>query len=246
MADLGTLAFGGGFAVIGALVAYVGYERVRLNRALASHETLAPGEVEPGGAVKVKGRAEPVDGTHVAPVDGSEAVATEYEIEQQDIGDEGPNWQTLERETTVEPFRVEGDGSVLVADDDPPTIEVTDDSRAQEPIDRSELEGKRNLPIALSELSIEDTGDYRHSQKSIRPGQEVVVFGTAREARTDGGERGVVIGHGGPTDPFYLLDSEDALSSTTVYALVVLFGLVLVLVGAGVTARELLALVLAV
>lgn len=200
MVDLGTLAFAGGFAVIGGLVAYVGYERMRLNRALASHETLAPGEVEPGGAVKVKGRAEPVDGTHVAPVDGADAVATEYKIEQQDIDDDGSNWQTLEREKTVETFRVEGDGSVLVADDDPPTIEVTSDSRAEELIDRAELEGKRNLPIALSELSIRDTGDYKHSQKSIRPGQEVVVFGTAREENRSDGD-GSPLHHVPPTTP---------------------------------------------
>lgn len=246
MVDLGTLAFGGGFAVIGLLVAYVGYERMRLNRALAAHETVAPGNVEPGGRVKVRGRAQPVDGTHVAPVDGEEAVATQYEIEQQDIDAEGPDWQTLERVTTVEPFRVEGDGTVRVSESPTPTIEVTEDSTAEELIDRSELEGKRNIPIALSELSVRDTGDYRHRQKSIRPGQEVVVFGTAREAeRSEGGDGNVVIGSGGRTDPFYLLDSEDALSSTRLYALVALFGLVLVVVGAGVTARELLALTLA-
>lgn len=236
MVELSTLVFGAVFAGIGSILAYVGYERLRLRRALASHDRRRPDEVQPGDSVLVEGTARAVDGTHTAPIDGDSAVLTRYKVESRDISaGEAEGWQTLKQETLVEPFHL-GDGDRVAVASESPDLATTDASSRSREVTPEELDRERNVPITLEQLSTDNLGEkMRHRQASIKEGQEVLVLGSARR---DGD--GVVIGRGDHTPFFYVMDDVDAVSGAAVYVAVGLLGAAMLLVGVGVVGTAVL------
>jgi hypothetical protein len=230
MVELSTIAFGAGFVGFGLILAYVGYERLQLRRALAAHDKRRPAEVQPGESVLIEGTAHAADGTHAAPVDGEPAVVTEYKIESYDISSEtgggGGSWQTLKSEKLVEPFYI-GDTDCVRVAMDTPDVMTTDASTCSREVSPEQLDQERNV---LEQLVTDTTGEkMRHRQASIKDGQEVVVLGSAQRD-----DNGVVVGRGPHSSFFYVFDDVEAVSGAALYVAVGLFGVVLLLIGFGV------------
>lgn len=238
MVQLSTIAFGAVFAGIGLILAYTGYERLQLRRALAAHDKRRPDEVQPGESVLIEGTAHAVDGTHTAPVDGEPAVVTEYKVETRDISsEEADNWQTLKTEKLVEPFYIGDSDRVRVATDTP-DVATTDASTCSREISPQELDQERNIPIVLEQLSTDNIGEkMRHRQASINDGEEVMVLGSAQR-----GDDGIVVGRGPHTPFFYVFDDVEAVSSAALYVAVGLLGGVMLLIGFGIVGDAVLPL----
>ncbi len=234
MVDLGAVAFGVVFVAIGSVMLYTAYYRSRAKRVIQGADAVSPGAVTPGGPAKVAGEVRAVEGTHEGPVDREPAVVTGYEIQSYETSGKTNQYRTRHSETTTEPFELVGDGGRVRVPESDPTLRV---SAVTEQLSQRAFERRADLGMHLEKLDEEMnpfdlTDDWRHRQRSVRPGEEVYVYGEVTDdgsgpPTVDRTSRGLL----------YVLEDEDSFQSSTDLYLVGLGGVAFTLVGLVVLAR---------
>jgi hypothetical protein len=179
---------------IGAVGGWYGYRRYRQRTVIASVETTDALRVTPGPA-EVYGTAVPLEEPFRAPFSRQDCVLAEWEIEEWEASGKHSNWRTEGSGTLTTPFYVEDEtdrvlvrpGEATVELSQPQeTVEVGVDEEPPKPIrsfidlDATPGEPDEALIGALDWGT--QVGDRKYHQRTLGPGEEVYVHGTATRA----------------------------------------------------------------
>lgn len=172
-----------GFGVValtlGAFMLYGGYQNRRTAARVTNTERTPIADARPGdGPVEVKGTARPTDeGTLGAPIDGTEGMVVETEIEEWTSTNNGGGAWTLEHEQVeTRPFLVEDDsGTALVEVPDGATV-VTDRTSHTVGASDETPQGVKEHLGTIDGVSVFTHEKRRYQQGAIEPDEEVYVL----------------------------------------------------------------------
>lgn len=207
-----------GVAGVVVIVGLITLNKGRRSRKLASEmgdtEVSRVQDVEPG-PVKLEGVATPTqaDGTLVGPLSGQEALATSINVKG---NDRNHDWLTLHQDRQAVPFHVDDGTGVARVDPitDPLNLEgegLTVEAGEEPPPKVHQFAERVNMDKEMREQLISD-GRHEYWEALIEPGEEVFVYGEAREATNTTGDAEYVID--GELDPtsFVLSDKSGSVN----------------------------------
>ncbi|WP_458205571.1 GIDE domain-containing protein [Haladaptatus sp. NG-SE-30] len=218
------LLFFGGSSLVGlAMLWYGGRDLLLAYRILTTDPTDAASLAD-GAPVEVEGVARPQDGTTTAPFTGTECLAFEYEVKEEEHTQHGQHWRTIDSGRYHVPFRVEDDTASVLVDPqgaefrfsaersinvhggDRPPERIVSFIESNEDVDSED----RTLDLKLFELK---TGsDRKYIERRLDPGEPIHVLGEARydtSAGRRGGEVNVVIERGESVPRFLISDTDE-------------------------------------
>jgi len=176
---------------VGAVGGGYGYHRYRQRRVIESVETTDALRVTPGPA-EVYGTAVPLEKPLRAPFSEQDCVLAEWEIEEWEESGKHSSWRTEGSGTLTTPFYVEDEtGRVLVRPGEATvelsrpreTVEVGVDEEPPTPvrsfIDLDSTPGEPDEALIGALDWGTQVGDRKYHQRTLAPGEEVYVHGTA-------------------------------------------------------------------
>lgn len=222
--------FGIGYAALAAVAGvwfvYVGFKRWRQRQWIENTPTENAQSLSIGPS-EIEGYARPgKDSPMTAPFSTEECVVAEYEIKQyeEDDGDEGGSWKTIESDVLHVPFTVnDATGELLVRPHDEATYDldpgdwtetyVDSSDRGPGPIQRF-VRNHESVSFPSDSAGRENDRNYR--QNLIRSDKSVYVFGTVQprdsvEAGGSQADRLVVekVEDGSMREPMFLISDDE-------------------------------------
>lgn len=200
MANIVFLVAGVLCSALGAWLLYTGRTRKRQRDLMESTATSRISTLTEGPA-EITGTAKPTEehGTAPAPFTGEDCLVAEWEVEEWDEDDDGGRWWSKGQGVDGVPFLLEDDsGEVLVRPQgatteidrsDRQTLEVgsTDPQpeTIQQFIARADTPGQPDRPLIAALDWGTQEGDRRYTQRLVRPGEQVYVYGTVQQKPED-------------------------------------------------------------
>lgn len=186
--------FGIGYALVAAItgvwLVFLGFKRWRQRQWIQNTPTENAQSLSIGPS-EIEGHARPgSEGPMTAPFSTEECVVAEYEIKQyeEDDGDEGGSWKTIESDVLHVPFTVDdATGELLVRPHDETTYDldpedwtetyIDSSDRGPEPIQRFV---RNHESVSFPSDSAGRENDRKYRQNLIRSDESVYVFGTVQ------------------------------------------------------------------
>lgn len=229
---LGFVVFFGLAALgFGGFVLWITLREIDLGVEFRLASESSPVAVKPGSAAKVSGTVRSAGRTVSAPLDGREVVGAVHRVTEREIGParDGNSVTTEE----IAPFYLEGgDRSTVLVDGGVDAYLSDGHSKTTGDVDDLAVDPDSLPGIARS------ASKTRFTQQTIEEGDEVTVYGTAKDvdevryARTDETDDvSTLLTDGGESDHFVVVDDTDALPSIWRTLIGVAFGGVFVLIG---------------
>jgi hypothetical protein len=180
------------------------------------------------GPVEVKGVVEAFADGVTAPVTGTEAVFVEYEAEYYDDTGDSKGWRTLVEDVDAVPFHLRDEtGAVRVVLDASVETDISVGNTTQEVVRPGEQEPDAVAAFIERHPDVPDHGDSswfgsdkihekrRYTERILRPGDDVYLFGTAESAEDE-----ALVIRAGDRDMFFVSDrTEQALVDDRRWAL---------------------------
>ena len=186
-----TLLLGVLLVDVGIVSCGYGYRRYRQRAVIERVETTDALRVTPGPA-EVYGTAAPLEESFRAPFSRQDCVLAEWEIEEWEESGRHSSWRTEGSGTLATPFYVEDEtGRVLVRPGEATvelsgqreTVEVGVDEEPPAPIESfialDSTPGEPNEALIGALDWGTQVGDRKYHQRTVAPGEEVYVHGTA-------------------------------------------------------------------
>ncbi len=211
-------------SLVGLAMLWYGSRDIRVAYRIVRNDPSDVMSLGDGTPVEVEGTAQAENGVLQSPFTGSDCVAYEYEVKEEESTQHGRNWRTIDSGRNHVPFRVEdetasalvdprgadfrfsAERSIDVRGGDQPPDRVQEFITSNEDVDSEE----RSLDLKLFELN---TGkDRKYVEKRLDPDEGVHVLGEARydsSAGSKAGEVNTVVGHGENVPRFLISDTSE-------------------------------------
>ncbi|WP_435154819.1 GIDE domain-containing protein [Haladaptatus sp. DFWS20] len=211
-------------SLVGCAMLWYGSKDLRVAYRILTNDPTDVMSLGDGTPVEVEGVAHAEQGAITSPFTGTECLAYEYEVQEEESTQHGRNWRTIDSSRNHIPFRVEDKTASALVDprgadfrfNAERSIDVRGGKRPPERIRRFIAENKdvdseeRSLDLKLFELN---TGkDRKYIEKRLDPGEPVYTLGEARydsSAGSEAGEVNIVIGHGESVPRFLVSDTSE-------------------------------------